>query len=61
MDTGPLRIARDIKPFTLVVGRLAYGGKRGSELACRFERSGNTDTQIPRQMRRAVNRCQRIT
>jgi 8-hydroxy-5-deazaflavin:NADPH oxidoreductase len=38
VDAGPLRIARYTEPFALLVGELAYGGKRGPELAYRFER-----------------------
>ena len=38
VDAGPLRIARYIEPFTLLVGRLAYEGDGGPELAYRFER-----------------------
>jgi predicted dinucleotide-binding enzyme len=38
MDTGPLRIARYIEPFSLLVGQLAYEGEGGPELAYRFER-----------------------
>jgi hypothetical protein len=37
LDAGPLRIARYTEPFALLVGQLAYGGERGSELAYRFE------------------------
>ncbi len=40
VDAGPLRIARYIEPFALLVGQLAYGGKGGPELAYRFERLG---------------------
>jgi predicted dinucleotide-binding enzyme len=38
VDAGPLRIARYLEPFTLLVGRLAYAGEGGPELAYRFER-----------------------
>jgi predicted dinucleotide-binding enzyme len=38
VDAGPLRIARYLEPFTLLVGQLAYEGKGGPELAYRFER-----------------------
>ena len=38
VDAGPLRIARYIEPFTLLVGRLAYEGDGGPALAYRFER-----------------------
>jgi hypothetical protein len=37
VDAGPLRIARYIEPFTMLIGRLAYEGTRGPELAYRFE------------------------
>jgi predicted dinucleotide-binding enzyme len=38
LDAGPLRIARYIEPFALLVARLAYEGGDGPELAYRFER-----------------------
>jgi 8-hydroxy-5-deazaflavin:NADPH oxidoreductase len=37
-DAGPLRIARYTEPFALLIGQLAYEGKKGPELAYRFER-----------------------
>jgi 8-hydroxy-5-deazaflavin:NADPH oxidoreductase len=37
VDAGPLRIARYTEPFALLVGQLAYEGKRRPELAYRFE------------------------
>ena len=37
VDAGPLRVARYIEPFTLLVGQLAYEGTRGPALAYRFE------------------------
>jgi len=37
VDAGPLRIARYIEPFTLLVGQLAYEGPRGPALAYHFE------------------------
>lgn len=43
MDAGPLRIARYIEPFALLVGELAYEGAGGPELAYRFERFGQRD------------------
>jgi len=43
VDAGPLRIARYIEPFALLVGELAYGGAGGPELAYRFERFGRQD------------------
>jgi 8-hydroxy-5-deazaflavin:NADPH oxidoreductase len=39
-DAGPLRIARYLEPFALLVAQLAYEGKGGPELAYRFERFG---------------------
>jgi predicted dinucleotide-binding enzyme len=38
IDAGPLRIARYVEPFALLVAQLAYEGKGGPELAYRFER-----------------------
>jgi predicted dinucleotide-binding enzyme len=40
VDAGPLRIARYIEPFTLLVGQLAYETEGGPALAYRFERFG---------------------
>ena len=40
VDAGPLRIARYMEPFGLLVARLAYEGTGGPELAYRFERFG---------------------
>jgi predicted dinucleotide-binding enzyme len=37
IDAGPLRTARYAEPFALLVAHLAYEGKRGPELAYRFE------------------------
>ena len=37
VDAGPLRIARYMEPFSLLVARLAYEGDRGPELAYRLE------------------------
>jgi len=37
VDAGPLRIARYLEPFTLLMGQLAYEGEGGPELAYRFE------------------------
>jgi len=37
IDAGPLRIARYTEPFALLVAELAYEGKKGPELAYRFE------------------------
>jgi 8-hydroxy-5-deazaflavin:NADPH oxidoreductase len=38
MDAGPLRIARYLEPFALLMGQLAYEGDGGPEIAYRFER-----------------------
>lgn len=38
VDAGPLRVARYVEPFTLLVAQLAYEGGGGPELAYRFER-----------------------
>ena len=38
VDAGPLRIARYLEPFALLMGQLAYEGDGGPELAYRFER-----------------------
>jgi hypothetical protein len=38
VDVGPLRIARFMEPFSLLVGYLAYEREGGPELAYRFER-----------------------
>jgi predicted dinucleotide-binding enzyme len=38
VDAGPLRIARYLEPFALLVAQLAYEGNGGPELAYRFER-----------------------
>jgi len=41
VDAGPLRIARYMEPFGLLVAQLAYEGDEGPELAYRFERFGS--------------------
>ena len=41
VDAGPLRIARYLEPFGLLVAQLAYEGDEGPELAYRFERYGS--------------------
>jgi 8-hydroxy-5-deazaflavin:NADPH oxidoreductase len=38
IDAGPLRIARYMEPFALLVAHLAYEGDGGPELGYRFER-----------------------
>lgn len=40
VDAGPLRIARYMEPFSLLVGQLAYETEEGPELAYRFQRFG---------------------
>jgi len=40
LDAGPLRIARYMEPFTLLIAQLAYEGDRGPEMAYRFEWMG---------------------
>jgi predicted dinucleotide-binding enzyme len=37
VDAGPLRMARNTEPFTLLIAQLAYEGAKGPELAYRFE------------------------
>jgi 8-hydroxy-5-deazaflavin:NADPH oxidoreductase len=37
LDAGPLRMARFMEPFTLLVAQLAYEGTRGPKMAYRFE------------------------
>lgn len=37
VDAGPLKIARYMEPFTLLIAQLAYEGAKGPELAYRFE------------------------
>jgi 8-hydroxy-5-deazaflavin:NADPH oxidoreductase len=49
VDTGPLRIARYLEPFTLAIAQLAYEGDEGPELAYRIERFGQigrTDSRM---------------
>jgi predicted dinucleotide-binding enzyme len=38
VDAGPLRVARYLEPFALLMGQLAYEQGAGPELAYRFER-----------------------
>lgn len=38
VDAGPLRIARYLEPFSLLIAQLAYEGDGGPELAYRFRR-----------------------
>ncbi len=37
LDVGPLRIARYTEPFALLVGYIAYEGRKGPEVAYRFD------------------------
>ena len=38
LDVGPLRMARFLEPFAMVVAKIAYEGQGGPELVYRFER-----------------------
>ncbi len=38
IDAGPLRIARYLEPYTMLIAQLAYEGTRGPKLAYRIER-----------------------
>jgi predicted dinucleotide-binding enzyme len=38
IDAGPLRTARYMEPFTMLVAQLAYEGRSGPQVAYRFER-----------------------
>jgi 8-hydroxy-5-deazaflavin:NADPH oxidoreductase len=42
VDTGPLRIARYLEPFSLAIAQLAYEGDEGPKIAYRFERFGTS-------------------
>jgi len=42
VDVGPLRIARYMEPFTLLMAQIAYEGEGGPEVAYRFEWRGQT-------------------
>ncbi len=42
VDTGPLRVARYLEPFSLAVAQLAYEGNEGPEVAYRIERFRKT-------------------
>ena len=37
VDLGPLRLARYSEPFSLLIAAIAYSGRKGPELAYRFE------------------------
>lgn len=45
VDAGPLRIARYMEPFTLLVGQLAYETDRGPAVAYRFLFNGSEVTE----------------
>jgi predicted dinucleotide-binding enzyme len=40
VEVGPLRMARHLERFAMVVAQLAYGGQWSPELVYRFERLG---------------------
>jgi len=40
LDAGPLRIARYVEPFSLLVAQLAYEGSGSPQIAYRFDRFG---------------------
>ena len=42
VDVGPLRIARYMEPFTLLMAQIAYEGEGGPEVAYRFEWRGES-------------------
>jgi len=42
VDAGPLRIARYMEPFTLLMAQIAYEGEGGPEVAYRFEWRGKS-------------------
>jgi predicted dinucleotide-binding enzyme len=42
VDAGPLRIARYLEPFTLLIGQLAYETPGGPQLAYRFDKLGRS-------------------
>jgi predicted dinucleotide-binding enzyme len=45
VDAGPLRIARFLEPFTLLIAQLAYETDQSPALAYRFQRFHNDDTK----------------
>jgi predicted dinucleotide-binding enzyme len=45
-DAGPLRSARYLEPFALLVARLAYEGEGGPEIAYRFERFADQTARL---------------
>ena len=47
IDAGPLRMARYIEPFTLLMAQLAYEGKGGPALAYRIERFDEIEERLP--------------
>jgi len=42
IDAGPLRMARHMEPFTLLVAQLAYEGNKGPQLMYRFDWLGKS-------------------
>jgi predicted dinucleotide-binding enzyme len=55
IDAGPLRMARCLEPFALLVARLAYEGDGGPELAYRIERFGvSVNRRESRRARTAI-------
>jgi predicted dinucleotide-binding enzyme len=42
VDAGPLKMARYMEPFTLLIAQLAYETRRGPNLAYRFEKFGGS-------------------
>lgn len=46
-DAGPLRMARYIEPFTLLMAQLAYEGRGGPALAYRVERFKEIEERLP--------------
>lgn len=48
VDAGPLRIARFLEPFTLLVAQLAYETEESPALAYRFDRFRNDETKSGR-------------
>jgi predicted dinucleotide-binding enzyme len=54
VDAGPLRIARYMEPFALLVAQLAYEGDAGPELAYRFEWFGKQGKKVLKQIRTRI-------
>jgi predicted dinucleotide-binding enzyme len=45
VDAGPLKMARNMEPFTLLIAQLAYEGDEGPRIAYRFERFETGDVK----------------